>query len=136
MKYTRMCNTIPPLHMTKPDKKFSDSLPSMATNIRAWRSYRKLTQGDLETKVGLSHNSISRIETESVSPKLSTVERIARALELSLEELQFRKPPLAVAEEAADYEVSKVASRLMSLKERKRAPILEAFNTLLDQVES
>jgi transcriptional regulator with XRE-family HTH domain len=122
--------------MSKSRKKFSDGLPLIAENIRAWRLHRKFTQGELEQRAGLSHNTISRIETDAVSPRLDTVKGIARALELSVEELQFGKPPLAVAEEAADYEVKKVASRLMSLKEEKRAPILEAFNTLLDQVES
>ena len=117
-------------------KKFSAGLPLIADNIRAWRLHKKFTQSELEQRAGLSHNAISRIETDLVSPRTDTVKGIARALELSVEELQFRKPPHAVAEEAADYEVSKVASRLMSLKEGKRTPILEAFNTLLDQVES
>jgi len=116
-------------------KKFSDKLPLIADSVRVWRLHSKLTQGELEQRAGLSHNAISRIEMGTVSPKLSSVKRIASALELSLEELQFGKPPLGVAEEGAIYEVRKVASRLMSLKERKRTPILEAFNTLLDQIE-
>jgi transcriptional regulator with XRE-family HTH domain len=117
-------------------KKFSNNLPLIADNVRAWRLHKNLTQGELEKRAGFAHNFISRIETGVVSPKLDNVKRIARTLELSVEELQFKKPPLAVAEQAADYEVTKVANRLMSLDERKRTPIIEAFNTLLDQVES
>ncbi len=86
-----------------------------------------------EPTAGPVHNALSRIETGQVSPRLSNIEKIAGALGLSTEELQFRKPPVAQSgAEAPDVEA--LAARLASLDETRRQAVLTAFNILLDQI--
>jgi transcriptional regulator with XRE-family HTH domain len=110
-------------------------LAELGDQIADWRRAKGFTQAQLESIAGLAHNALSRIENNQVSPRLTTIERIAAALGLSIEELQFRKPrevPTEVREESAEY----LVNRLSVLDEKRRGSILKAFHTLLDQVET
>jgi transcriptional regulator with XRE-family HTH domain len=108
-------------------------LESIGDQITRWRRFKGLTQAQLESLAGLAHNALSRIENGQVSPRLATIERIATAMGLSFEELQFRQPPGGddeIREEGVEY----LVKRLHGLDEERRESILRAFNTLLDQV--
>src|SRR5215831_7739650 len=76
----------------------------LGKRLKAWRDFRGLTQAEVEHRGGLAHNALSRIETGSVCPKLATLERIAAALQLSIEELHLRMPPVgpSIASDSAD----------------------------------
>lgn len=113
----------------------NDTRGDLPEQVRQWRTYRGLTQTELEQRAGLSHNAISRIETGAVSPRLETVERIAAALELDVAELQFRGP---VARSSDDHSeaLPRLMERLGKLPEPRRRAVLQAFHMLLDQVES
>lgn len=112
----------------------NSELPIVSEQIAKWRRSKGLTQFDLESRAGLSHNTISRLENGQNSPRVETVERIAQALDLSIEELHFRKAPVTV-EVPYDHGIETLASRIASLSEDKRNSVLKAFNTLLDQME-
>ena len=114
----------------------SPSLPFLAENVRKWRLNLGFKQAQLEQKAGLSHNTLSRIENGVVSPRPDTLEKIAQVLELDLGVLMFRAPPESIAETKGRYEVAELAGRLESLDDKKLQPVLDAFNTLLDQIDS
>lgn len=103
--------------------------------LRAWRISLGLKQGDLEQKAGLSHNSVSRIETGAVSPRLETLERLAEAMGISVEQMQFRSPPAMVRETRND-DVNSLMRRVMAMPEAKRVRLLGALNTLVDLADA
>ena len=84
--------------MSENQKPFGGSLPILGDQIRQWRLARKVTQSELEQKAGLSHNAVSRIECGNVSPRIDTIEHIAQALEVSVEQLQFQSPVTKIVE--------------------------------------
>lgn len=55
--------------------------------LRSLRLKQKLTLRDLERLSGVDYSSISKIETGAVQPKLSTILKLAKALNISLDEL-------------------------------------------------
>lgn len=57
---------------------------AIAALVRA-RKVRKLTQHDLAQRAGVSQGVISRLESGGHSPKLETLEQIARAMDYRLE---------------------------------------------------
>lgn len=57
---------------------------AIAALVRA-RKTRKLTQHDLARRAGVSQGVISRLESGGHSPKLETLEQIARAMDFRLE---------------------------------------------------
>jgi transcriptional regulator with XRE-family HTH domain len=110
--------------------------PDIATQVREWRRARQLRQGQLEGKAGLSHNAISRIENGQVSPRLDTLEAIALALDISIEELQFRRPPTSSAEPLPEeVDVQELARLLSSLPAFKRGKALETFRKIIELME-
>lgn len=113
---------------------FSNNVNDLSVQVNLWRKFRKLKQRDLETMASLGHNSVSRIENGQVSPKLETIQKIAHALEISVEELQFRVPPKIVDEFMSD-ELNAFIERLMLLDEQKQTSLLQAFNQLLELIE-
>jgi transcriptional regulator with XRE-family HTH domain len=71
----------------------------IAFRIRQLREYRKLSQGDLEERTGLLRCYISRVENGHTVPTIETLEKISRALEISMYQLFF-------IEETSNPEVS------------------------------
>jgi transcriptional regulator with XRE-family HTH domain len=61
--------------------------PALGRAIRALREDQALTQEDLAYQAGITPGSLSRVETALSNPTFTTVERIAEALGVSLEEL-------------------------------------------------
>src|SRR2546426_6414428 len=63
--------------------------------IRAIREAKKLSQGDIEERSGLRRAYISRVEHGHTVPSVATLEKLARALEVSLYQLFYEgeEPP-------------------------------------------
>jgi transcriptional regulator with XRE-family HTH domain len=83
-----------------------DPSAHLASNVRFVRERRGLTQAQLAKVSGVPRSTIANLETGAANPTLSVLTRIARALELSVEELLsaprgrlevFRKGRLATA---------------------------------------
>lgn len=63
------------------------SLDTLGANLRRLRTARKLSQGDLAEQAGLSREGYRRMEEGLVEPRVDSVLRLARALEVRPEEL-------------------------------------------------
>jgi len=59
----------------------------MRLRLRDWRERRLLTQRELAAAVGMSAGQINRIERGVHRPRLSTIRKLAEALDVSPEEL-------------------------------------------------
>ncbi len=77
----------------------------IADRLRELREYKNLSQGDIEKRTGLLRCYISRVENGHTVPALETLEKFARALEVSLyqlfyevEESSATKPRFSVRE--------------------------------------
>jgi transcriptional regulator with XRE-family HTH domain len=122
--------------MSRKRAKESSDDPDLAEQVREWRRARRLSQGQLEGKAGLSHNAVSRIENGQVSPRLDTLEAIAMALVISVEELQFRRPMTSSTDpRPMEGDVQELASLLSSVPAAKRAKALETFRKIIELME-
>ncbi|OGY86394.1 MAG: DNA-binding protein [Candidatus Kerfeldbacteria bacterium RIFOXYA2_FULL_38_24] len=65
----------------------SNSVEKLATNIKRIRTEKNMTQGDLCRATGLDRSYVSNIESGNKNPTLATIEKIARALSTSIDEL-------------------------------------------------
>ena len=114
---------------------YGRALPDLGNQVRKWRLAKKMTQAELEDRAGLSHNAVSRIECSSVSPKMETLDRISKSLDISIEQLQFQIPPTMVAENQRDYEADKQIQKLISalgkIPEPQRGELLSTFLKLI-----
>ncbi len=62
-------------------------LLSGESRVRVWREHRGLTQSALATKAGLAQENVSQIETGARAATVETLQRVARALDVSLDDI-------------------------------------------------
>lgn len=62
-------------------------------NLRSVRLSRLLTQRDLAKSAGLTTASVSRIETGTTKARISTVRRLAKALDVDPDDLLAANEP-------------------------------------------
>ena len=111
---------------------------TLGSRVRVWRIHFNLTQGELEARAGLAHNAVSRIEKEEVSPRLETVEKLAGAMGVSIEQLQFGKPQQVVTAESrqdADAAVNQLIKRIKQLPRKDVLRAIGAIDAILDLME-
>lgn len=58
------------------------------SRIRAWREHFGLTQKELAKKMGISQAAMSQIEAIGARPRKSTLEKLSKVLNLSLDQLK------------------------------------------------
>jgi DNA-binding XRE family transcriptional regulator len=57
--------------------------------IAAWREYKKITQIQMAEKLGISQPAYSQMERKDANLKKSTLENIAKAMDISVLQLYF-----------------------------------------------
>jgi transcriptional regulator with XRE-family HTH domain len=67
----------------------SDDTKSFREHLRMVREAKKLSQAQLEDKIGKERNYITRVETGRIVPPLDVVARIAYELDVSVSDLLF-----------------------------------------------
>ena len=65
----------------------TNSAKKLGDNIRRIRLAKEMTQGDLCRKLGVDRGYMSNVESGKKNATLSTIERIAKALDVSIEGL-------------------------------------------------
>jgi len=66
----------------------SNNISTIAKNIRKYRTQKGLSQDKLSRLADISHATIIKIESGGIqSPTIDTVQKIAKALDVSLDEL-------------------------------------------------
>lgn len=96
--------------------------------LRSIREEKKLSQGDIERRTGLLRCYVSRVENGHTVPAVETMEKFARALEVSMYQLFYdgNKPP-----ELPNLPKSKTADDITWGSTGKDARYLAKFRRLL-----
>lgn len=61
----------------------------ISDRLRTVREQKKMSQGDIEARTGLLRCYVSRVENGHTIPSIETLEKLARALDLSLYQLLY-----------------------------------------------
>ena len=99
----------------------------IGSRLREFREYKKLSQGDIETRTGLLRYYISRVENGHTVPSVETLEKFARALEMPLYQLFYD----GVSPKPSDEATANLLAWSESLKEKRFA---RKFRHLLEQI--
>jgi transcriptional regulator with XRE-family HTH domain len=62
-------------------------IEKIAMRIKALRAKRKITQAELAERAGISHGYLARLETGRQDPTITTLEKLAKALRVSVGQL-------------------------------------------------
>jgi transcriptional regulator with XRE-family HTH domain len=74
----------------KLDPRIKPYLKQVGRNIRAARGRAKLTQQDIEEKIGLEYKHYQRIEGGKINVTVGTIHRLAKLFKVREEELTKR----------------------------------------------
>jgi transcriptional regulator with XRE-family HTH domain len=91
-----------------------------------WRRHRRWGQAEVAEKAGITRPYLSRIETGQADPSLSTLRRLATALDLTVGELVDFLPPRSVPNR---NQLDKVACAVFhpGTRENKNLPYVRAL---------
>lgn len=67
-------------------------------HLRAWRQYRLMGQFDLSVQTGINISVISHLERQDHTPQWRTIDRLAKALDITRQQLVYEAPPEAPGE--------------------------------------
>jgi transcriptional regulator with XRE-family HTH domain len=87
----------------------------ISDRLRTVRERKKLSQGDIQARTGLLRCYVSRVENGHTTPSIETLEKLARALDLSLYQLLYdgETPPAS-----SDHSEAKDQLPVCSRKDR------------------
>jgi len=110
--------------------------PSTAFGQRltSLRTARGLTQVELAQKVGSSQRAISRYETIAEFPPTPVLVDLAKALDVTTDELLGLKPPPKPKKVREDSEARRIWKKfqlVMSLPEKDRRAVIRLVNSLV-----
>jgi transcriptional regulator with XRE-family HTH domain len=74
----------------------------MGTRLRELREAKRYSQGDIEKRTGLLRCYISRVECGYTEPKIGTLEKWAKALDLELYQFFYQGKGEPIAPEVAE----------------------------------
>lgn len=101
---------------------------AVAGNMRRVRLARGLSLRELATQTGLSKALLSQIERQIANPTVSTLTRLAAALDVSFSELTRSSLTEPLVIRAADRSANTTGARLLfSMMERRRFDVSEGF---------
>jgi transcriptional regulator with XRE-family HTH domain len=117
----------------------------VGNKIREFRKRRNLTQKELGEKIGVKHNTISAYENGTNSPEQSALFKIARALDIKVDDLFPSTTEVNVAEEleralhmAKDLRLNDIQllkaliEKTLSLDEDERDKFLKSVKFAID----
>jgi transcriptional regulator with XRE-family HTH domain len=100
----------------------ADELLAAKTPLAFWRKHRGLTQEALSKLVGVAQGFISEIENGSKTGDVQTLAALARALEISLDDLVIPKPPRFSGAKSRTIAIKARRGDRMKARSAKRNP--------------
>ena len=60
-----------------------------ATPVHAWREHLGLTQAEVAKRMGITQAAFAQMESQKANPRKATLKRVAEALGINIEQLDF-----------------------------------------------
>jgi transcriptional regulator with XRE-family HTH domain len=121
----------------------------IAERLRTVREQKKFSQGDVEKRTGLLRCYISRVENGHTVPVVETLEKLARALDMSLYQLLYDgeappKPRVSIPSDRSnhngfvgsakdEYYLQKLRRSLAKMTERDRQTLFHLAKKLANR---
>ncbi len=99
---------------------------SIGRNLKSLRAKNGWTQGDLSKETGIKVAHISKLENDEGDPKLSTLEKLIKALQCDADELLFDKKTSGLASVIKHY-----LKRILSLPASEKAFFIKLMDKLI-----
>ena len=86
--YDEYIKLLPPEDVTIPHEVVSLVIKKRMNLVKAWRIYLGFTQSEIARKAGITQAALSQMEKSENTLRTSTLEKLAKAMDLSVEQLK------------------------------------------------
>jgi transcriptional regulator with XRE-family HTH domain len=107
------------------------ALKILANRLKKFRVERGLSQADLAERSGLKINDISRYERGAVSPNLDNFVKIAKALEVSADDLLFDGLPKSDTEPPKNLKLWQRLQEIDALDKNDQDAVLRLIDAMI-----
>lgn len=102
----------------------------VAKRVKELRESRGLSRYEFARRAGIAVNQVSRIEGLERAPSITTLARLAQALDVPVGALFEEASPAATPK--APSEITRLTKRLLRLEAGRRQSVLRAIQAVLD----
>jgi transcriptional regulator with XRE-family HTH domain len=103
---------------------------SFGVNLKMFRSEKNISQEELAKKVGIHPNHLSRYERGQASPSIEVVQKIADALEVSIDQLVFGKGS-NLENNVSDRELVSLFKKVQVLSIKEKETVKDLLNAFV-----
>lgn len=103
----------------------------LGAKIKKLRKEKKLTQGELAEKVGISGNHLSRLEREVFQPSVEVVKRLALVLDIHVDGLLSGEDDTSPAVSIKNRELTERVRMIDQLEPEDRQAIMRVIDSML-----
>ena len=101
---------------------------SFASNLKAFRTEKKISQEDLANKIGVHPNHLSRYERGMASPSIDVVQKISEVLDVSIDQLVLGKEQ-NIETAISDRELISLFKKIQLLSDKQKDMVKEFLSS-------
>lgn len=103
----------------------------IGAKIKKLRKEKKLTQGELAERAGISGNHLSRLERGVFQPSIDVVKRLAKALDVNVDGILSGEDELAPAVSIKNKELTERVRMIDQLEPEDQQAIMRVIDSML-----
>jgi len=103
---------------------------NFASNLKAFRTEKKISQEELAGKIGVHPNHLSRYERGLASPSIEVVQKISEALDVSIDQLVLGKEQ-NIESALTDRELVSLFKNIQLLSDRQKEMVKEFLSSYI-----
>ena len=101
-----------------------------SSNLKAFRTEKKISQDELAKKINVHPNHLSRYERGLASPSIEVVQKISEVLEVSIDQLVFGKEQNIEAS-VSDRELISLFKKIQFLSDKQKEMVKEFLSSFV-----
>jgi len=108
---------------------------SFGDNLKLIRTSKKISQGELASKVNMHATHISRYERNVTAPSIEVLKKLADALDITIDELIYGTGDNKAENTINDNELIKLFKKVQILNDKQKETVKDLLNAFLFQKE-
>ena len=106
-------------------------MEKFGSNLKQFRSEKGLSQDAFATKIGVHVTNLSKYERSKSIPSLEIAEKMAAALDISIDELVYGRQNEKARTQISDNELLKLFNKTQSLNDDQKKTVVDLLDAFL-----
>jgi transcriptional regulator with XRE-family HTH domain len=108
---------------------------TFAENLKKWRASKNISQEELSGKIGIHPVQLSRYERGQTTPSIDVVQKIAEALDISIDELVNGSLNKNADSNISDRELLSMFKKVQLLNDKQKDTVMDFLSAYVLKTE-